>query len=214
MKLNLLKTSDFLRNTKIRTRLISGFLILSIIPLFITGMISYNSSSKAIASKIDLSNRELMEQLSINIQSILTEYEKVSMEMQMSDEVQKVNFLENYDTLEQNVRKNASIIINEQIEAVQETNSAFKTILSAMDGISEQIDNMGGSVNEITSTEKKTLRIFESVSSVSEQAAATSQEVALSTEEQILAAEELNKHAKDLEKMANQLSKTISQFKL
>lgn len=107
MKLNFLKTSDFLRNTKIQTRLISGFLLLSIVPLLITGLISYNSSSKAIASKIDVSNRELIGQLGLNINYLLTEYEKVSMEMQMSDEVHKVNYLENYDTLEQNVRKNA-----------------------------------------------------------------------------------------------------------
>ncbi|MGI6623265.1 MAG: methyl-accepting chemotaxis protein [Clostridiaceae bacterium] len=109
---------------------------------------------------------------------------------------------------------NASVIINEQIQAVQETSDAFKTILSAMDGISEQINNMEVSVNEITSTEKKTLRIFESVSSVSQQAAATSQEVASATGEQIQGAEELNKYAKDLEKMAEQLQKAISQFKL
>ncbi|HHW21362.1 MAG TPA: methyl-accepting chemotaxis protein [Clostridiaceae bacterium] len=100
-------SSNFLRNTRIQTRLITGFLLLSIIPLLLTGLISYNSSSKAIAEKIDVSNRELIGQLSINIQNLLSEYEKVSMEMQMSDEVQKVNFLENLDTLEQNVRKNA-----------------------------------------------------------------------------------------------------------
>ena len=107
MKFNFLKTTSFLRNTKIQTRLISGFLLLSIIPLLLTGLISFNSSSRAIAEKIDISNRQLIGQLGLNIQNLLTEYEKVSMEMQMSDEVQKVNFLENLEALEQNVRKNA-----------------------------------------------------------------------------------------------------------
>lgn len=107
MKFNFLKTTSFLRNTKIQTRLISGFLLLSIIPLLLTGLISFNSSSRAIAEKIDISNRQLIGQLGLNIQNLLTEYEKVSMEMQMSDEVQNVNFLENLEALEQNVRKNA-----------------------------------------------------------------------------------------------------------
>jgi hypothetical protein len=92
MKFNFLKTTSFLRNTKIQTRLISGFLLLSIIPLLLTGLISFNSSSRAIAEKIDISNRQLIGQLGLNIQNLLTEYEKVSMEMQMSDEVQNVNF--------------------------------------------------------------------------------------------------------------------------
>lgn len=107
-KTKTIQVNSFLRNTKIQTRLISGFLILSLIPLILTGLFSYNSSSKAIASKIDVSNRELIGQLNINIQNLLSEYEKISMEMQMSKEIQELNFLENREQLDQNVKKNAA----------------------------------------------------------------------------------------------------------
>lgn len=70
------KMYGFLRNTKIQTRLICGFLVLSLIPLLATGLFSYSSSSKAITSKINISNQQLIGQLSINLQNALTEYEK------------------------------------------------------------------------------------------------------------------------------------------
>lgn len=113
-----------------------------------------------------------------------------------------------------NATLNASEIIKEQIQSVQETKTAFNTILSAMDSISKQIDNMHVSVKEITTSEAKTTEIFEKVSLVTQQAAATSEEVAASTEEQIACAEDLNRYAKDLNEMSIELEKAISIFKL
>lgn len=113
-----------------------------------------------------------------------------------------------------NATLNASEIIKEQIQSVQETKTAFNTILSAMDSISKQIDNMHVSVKEITTSEAKTTEIFEKVSLVTQQAAATSEEVAASTEEQIASAEDLNRYAKDLNEMSIELEKAISIFKL
>src|SRR5690554_3588183 len=97
----------FLRNTKIQTRLICGFLILSLVPLLATGLFSYTSSSKAITSKIEVSNQQIIGQLSINLQNSLNEYEKISMEMQMSQEIQDLNFFESKDKLDKQVKTNA-----------------------------------------------------------------------------------------------------------
>jgi methyl-accepting chemotaxis protein len=108
----------------------------------------------------------------------------------------------------------ASTIIKEQMNAVHETDGAFKTILNAMHGISDQIDNMELSVKEILTSKEKTLSVIENVSAVSEEAAATSQEVSASTEEQMSGAEELSNFAKDLITMAQELDDAIKQFKL
>ncbi|NLU52408.1 MAG: methyl-accepting chemotaxis protein [Clostridiaceae bacterium] len=101
------KGFSFLRNTRIKTRLIAGFLILSLLPLVAAGFFSYKASSQAITSKIDNSNQQLIGQLSINIQNVLSEYEKMSMEFQMSKEIHDLNYLENRDTLDQQVKINA-----------------------------------------------------------------------------------------------------------
>ena len=113
-----------------------------------------------------------------------------------------------------NATLNASEIIKEQIQSVQETKTAFNTILSAMDSISRQIDNMHVAVKEITTSEARTTRIFEKVSQVTQQAASTSEEVAASTEEQMSCAEELNRYAKELNEMSSELEKAIAKFKL
>ena len=102
------KHFSFLRNTRIQTRLIAGFMILSLIPLVAAGFFSYKASSQAITSKIDNSNQQLIGQLSINIQNVLSEYEKVSMEFQMSKEIHDLNYLENRDPLDQQVKINAA----------------------------------------------------------------------------------------------------------
>ncbi|MCX8131347.1 MAG: methyl-accepting chemotaxis protein [Clostridia bacterium] len=108
----------------------------------------------------------------------------------------------------------AGSIITQQMDAVQETDHAFKTILCAMEGISEQIDHMEMSVKEIIASKEKTLSVIENVSAVSQQAAATSEEVSASTEEQMEDAEELSNFAKDLNRMAQELDGSISQFKI
>lgn len=108
----------------------------------------------------------------------------------------------------------ASETIKEQMNAVQEANTAFTTILSAMDNLTVQINNIGHSVEGLTITGQKTLHIFENVSAVSQQAAATSEEVAKSTEEQMAGADELNRYAKDLDQMSHQLRKAIANFKI
>ena len=87
--------------------MIAGFLILSLLPLVAAGFFSYKASSQAITSKIDNSNQQLIGQLSINIQNVLSEYEKVSMEFQMSKEIHDLNYLENRDPLDQQVKINA-----------------------------------------------------------------------------------------------------------
>jgi methyl-accepting chemotaxis protein len=86
-----------IRNIKIQTRLIVSFLLLSFVPLLVTGVVSFNKSSKAIDSKISTSSTQAMEQLSKNIQLELDKFNRISEELAFHDTVQKT--LNNYSNL-------------------------------------------------------------------------------------------------------------------
>ncbi|RCX18871.1 methyl-accepting chemotaxis sensory transducer with Cache sensor [Anaerobacterium chartisolvens] len=125
-----------------------------------------------------------------------------------------LNTIQHKSELTAEEANSASDIIQQQSEAVSQTDESFKTILYAMEGISEQIRHMEGSVEEISIFRQKTLSTIENVSAVSEQSAATAQEVSASTQEQIAGTEELAALAKDLNVMSQELDTAISQFKI
>ena len=97
-----------------------------------------------------------------------------------------------------NAANSASLIIKQQMDAVTETDNAFKTILNAMSSISGGIERMGSSVNGMVSLKDKTMGVIENVSAIAEESAATSEEVSASTEEQMAGAEDLSNLAKEL----------------
>ena len=109
---------------------------------------------------------------------------------------------------------NTSHIIAQQLDAVNETDNAFKTILGGMSDISEQVNEVDSSVKEIVSLNEMTKNVLKSMSVLSEQAAATSQEVSANTQGQLAGAEELLQYASELSKMAQELNETMSIFKI
>jgi methyl-accepting chemotaxis protein len=109
---------------------------------------------------------------------------------------------------------NTSHIIAQQLDAVNETDNAFKTILGGMSDISEQANEVDSSVKEIVSLNEMTKNVLRSMSVLSEQAAATSQEVSANTQGQLAGAEELLQYASELSKMAQELNETMSIFKI
>jgi methyl-accepting chemotaxis protein len=109
---------------------------------------------------------------------------------------------------------NTSHIIAQQLDAVNETDNAFKTILGGMSDISEQVNEVDSSVKEIVSLNEMTKNVLRSMSVLSEQAAATSQEVSANTQGQLAGAEELLQYASELSKMAQELNETMSIFKI
>lgn len=75
-------------NISIQARLIFAFMILSLIPLMITGFFSYRESSSAIASKISTYSVQVMSQVGENIERELARLEYDSVEIEFSDKVQ------------------------------------------------------------------------------------------------------------------------------
>jgi len=109
---------------------------------------------------------------------------------------------------------NSSEIINEQMLAVEQTDSAFNTISDSMKKITTHMKDMETSVSNMITLKEKTLTAMENISAVSEEAAATSEEVSASTEEQMASAEVLTNLAKEMNQMAKELENAVSLFKI
>ncbi len=80
--------SDGLRFSNIRTRLVASFLLLSLIPLTIIGIIAYNKSNKAITDKISAYSEENMKQVASNIKTLASKYEGTVKDISLAEEVQ------------------------------------------------------------------------------------------------------------------------------
>lgn len=107
----------------------------------------------------------------------------------------------------------ASLILNQQMEAVEVTNQSIKTIYESMESIMETIDQLNNSIKVVLNSKQKVIEDIGNVSSIAQESAATAQEVSAGAIEQISNAEELSKIAKDLKSMAEDLGEAISKFK-
>ena len=107
-----------------------------------------------------------------------------------------------------------SKVVNEQMEAVNSTDEAFKNIYSSMDEIIENMKVMHESVENMIASREDTVRVINNISAISQETAATTQEVSASSQEQMSAAEELAVLAEKLDDMAQELKKAISIFKV
>jgi Predicted signal transduction protein with a C-terminal ATPase domain len=82
------------RSIRIQTRLFGSFIFLSLIPLLITGVFSYNKSSSAIRDKISTYSIQVVDQVGKNIYRELARLEYDSVDIAFSDNIQDV--LKNY----------------------------------------------------------------------------------------------------------------------
>lgn len=81
-------SNSLLRKIKIRYRLINSFILLSLLPLLISGYISYGESSKAIQKKTRIFSTEIVKQVSKNVQLQMAQIEADSETLVLSDRVQ------------------------------------------------------------------------------------------------------------------------------
>ncbi|MDR3598383.1 methyl-accepting chemotaxis protein [Clostridium sp.] len=108
----------------------------------------------------------------------------------------------------------SSIIIKDQMDAVEKTDAAFRTIFDGMDQIDNQLKEMVASINEIVSSKDKTKMSMESISSVSEETAATTEQVSDATQEQITGSQKVAEFAQELNELVENLNSAISQFRV
>jgi diguanylate cyclase (GGDEF)-like protein/PAS domain S-box-containing protein len=79
---------DLLRRIEIRYRLITAFILLSLIPILISGYISYVESTAAIKEKAEMFSQEVVKQVSRNILLRMEQIESESNQLVLSDRVQ------------------------------------------------------------------------------------------------------------------------------
>ncbi|KAA1012961.1 EAL domain-containing protein [Paraburkholderia panacisoli] len=79
---------DLLRRVEIRYRLITAFILLSLLPLLISGYISYVESTAAIEQKAEIFSKEVVKQVSRNISLRIEQIETESSLLVLSDRVQ------------------------------------------------------------------------------------------------------------------------------
>jgi methyl-accepting chemotaxis protein len=106
----------------------------------------------------------------------------------------------------------SSIIIKEQMDAVEKTDSAFEIIFEGMNQISYQMEEMVESISEIVNSKDKTELSMESISSVSEETAATTEQVSSGANEQIEEIQKVSQFAEELNVVVEKLNSAIDQF--
>lgn len=79
---------DLLRRVEIRYRLITAFILLSLIPILISGYISYVESTAAIKQKAEIFSKEVVKQVSKNISLRMEQIDTESSLLVLSDRVQ------------------------------------------------------------------------------------------------------------------------------
>jgi methyl-accepting chemotaxis protein len=109
---------------------------------------------------------------------------------------------------------NTSNIIQDQMNAVEQTDIAFNTISNSMKVITSHMNNVELSVKSMLTLKEKTLSSMQNISALSEEAAATSEEVSASTQEQMASAEILTNLSKEMSKIAKTLEDAILLFKI
>ncbi len=79
---------DLLRRVEIRYRLISAFILLSLVPILLSGYLSYVESTAAIREKAEIFSKEVVKQLSKNVLLRMEQIETESSFLVLSDRVQ------------------------------------------------------------------------------------------------------------------------------
>lgn len=116
------------------------------------------------------------------------------------------------DTVQEVLKSND--VVNEQINAVKDTEKLFETVFGSMKDVVANIEITEKSVGDIMNSKNNVLESIENISTVAQQSAAATEEISASTQEQITSAEELANRAKDLEDLAETLNKEIMRFKI
>jgi methyl-accepting chemotaxis protein len=122
--------------------------------------------------------------------------------------------LQEKSDLTKNTARIGSNILQQQMASVEETNKALENIHGAMRKITENMNDVRVSVEEMLSFKEKTLRSIESISAVAEETTATAEQISASTQEQMTGMEELAGMGADLKELAENLNRAVSVFEI
>lgn len=110
--------------------------------------------------------------------------------------------------------KEAENIVASQGDSLTATVEVFHTIGNQIEGLTQNIEEIGMGVSSIESAKNETLKAIANISSGLTETAASSAEVQSAADNQLQAAKELNEAAMGLGEDAAELQEAISQFKV
>ncbi|WP_342558410.1 methyl-accepting chemotaxis protein [Metasolibacillus sp. FSL K6-0083] len=108
----------------------------------------------------------------------------------------------------------ASLIVQQQRESVETTQSSFEAIEKAVEHITAIINDMSASVNQLNTSKNAMLISMDSIAHISEKNAVVTQDVTASVEEQQRAIELVTNSSNELTGEINSLQEAINQFKV
>ena len=107
---------------------------------------------------------------------------------------------------------NSKGIINQQMNALKNTSSAFQEIFYSMGKIDDELKDFSRSIDNIVHSKEATKSAIENIVAISEETEATTREVSSATQEQIKEIEKVSDFSKELDKIVENLKNTISYF--
>ena len=107
---------------------------------------------------------------------------------------------------------NSTGVITQQMNALNNTKSAFEDIAYSMDKIDMDLKDVSKSIERIVDLKDVTKVSIENIVSISEETEAITREVSFATQEQIKEIEKVSDFSKELNKIVNRLDDTISYF--
>ncbi|MFD2114582.1 sensor histidine kinase [Paenibacillus yanchengensis] len=119
------KLHTLLRQTNIKSRLIIALLLITIVPIVLSGLYSYKGASDAIRSKISTYSAEIMKQIRKNVQLENKKYIGLSDSIMLNSSVQQ--YMQQYNQLDEVSKKEMSVYINrlltEKLDLLQKIKS-------------------------------------------------------------------------------------------
>lgn len=104
--------------------------------------------------------------------------------------------------------------IKEQEEAVLQTQEIFKDIINSVFVLTDKVNAIKISIEEIQNKKDSVLEEIENISSISEETASSTEEVAVSAQEINGTMEEFSKYAAELQELSEKLETEIAKFKV
>ncbi|RKD31249.1 methyl-accepting chemotaxis protein [Thermohalobacter berrensis] len=108
----------------------------------------------------------------------------------------------------------AGVIVEEQNEAVGETESIFNQISNTIKMLTQKFDEVKNYSEVMTNKKDEIVKVIENISAASQQTSAATQQVSASAEEQLAAIEEVDRYANELEGLAKRLQESTEKFKV
>lgn len=105
-----------------------------------------------------------------------------------------------------------SIIMEQQVDAVEKVDTAFKIIFEGVNDISDQLSEMVKSISKIVDSKENTEITMNNISSVSEETVAATEQVSTGAQDQMKEIQRIYEYTEGLNKNAENLNSAIDQF--